>query len=80
MVKNITLSVPDEVYRAARIRAAEEGSSVSALVSSYLRSISEQGSGFARLEGQQRLIQGQISRFRAADRLERDEVHDRVVR
>jgi plasmid stability protein len=32
-MKSITVSVPDDVYRAARIRAAERGSSVSALVS-----------------------------------------------
>jgi len=36
-VANITVSVPDDVYRAARIRAAEQGSSVSALVAEYLR-------------------------------------------
>ena len=41
-MKNITVSVPDDVYRDARIRAAERGSSVSALVAEYLRSLSEQ--------------------------------------
>jgi hypothetical protein len=30
-VKSITVTVPDEVYRQARIRAAERGTSVSAL-------------------------------------------------
>jgi plasmid stability protein len=79
-MRNITVSVPDEVYRAARIRAAEEGRSVSAMVSAYLRSLSEQGAEFARLEEQQRRIQAQIVRFRAADRMGRDEVHDRAVR
>lgn len=79
-MKNITVSVPDEVYRAARIRAAEEGRSVSAMVAAYLRSLSDQGAEFARMEAQQRLIQAQIVRFRAADRLGRDEVHDRALR
>lgn len=79
-MKNITVSVPDDVYRDARIRAAERGSSVSALVAEYLRSLSEQDSEFARLEAQQRQVQDQIDRFRARDRLDRDELHDRAVR
>lgn len=79
-MKNITVSVPDDVYRAARIRAAEEGVSVSAMVTAYLRSMSDRGAGFDRLEAQQRRIQAQITRFRAADRLTRDEVHDRALR
>ena len=79
-MRNITVSVPDEVYHAARIRAAELGSSVSVLVSEYLRSLSGQAARFTRLEAQQRQVQGEIKRFRGADRLGRDEVHDRAVR
>jgi plasmid stability protein len=79
-VKNITVAVPDDVYREARIRAAERGSSVSGLVAEYLRSLSEEESEFKRLEAQQRQVQDQILRFRAADRLNRDEVHGRAVR
>lgn len=79
-MKNITVSVPDDVYRAARIRAAGRGSSVSAIVTEYLRSLSGGDAEFARLEAQQRRIQGQIEHFRAVDRLERDEIHDRAVR
>ncbi len=80
LVKNITVSVPDDVYRAARIRAAEQGRSVSGMVATYLRSLSGADAEFARLEAQQHRIQAQIKRFRAADRLTRDEVHDRAVR
>jgi plasmid stability protein len=79
-VKNITVSVPDHIYRDARIRAAERGRSVSALVAEYLRSLSEQDSEFTRLEAQQRQVQDQIERFRARDRLDRDEIHERAVR
>ena len=79
-MRNITVSVPDGVYRAARIRAAEEGRSVSGMVAAYLRSLSGTDAAFARLEAQQRDIQTQIKRFRATDRLARDEVHDRAVR
>ena len=79
-MRNITVSVPDEVYRAARIRAAEEGRSVSGMVAAYLRSLAGPDAGFARMEEQERRIQAQIKRFRASDRLTRDEVHDRAVR
>jgi plasmid stability protein len=80
VVKNITVSVPDDVYRSARIRAAERGTSVSVLVGDYLRSLSEREAEFARLEAQQRRVQDEIERFRAGDRLDRDEIHGRAVR
>jgi hypothetical protein len=79
-VKNITVSVPDDVYRDARIAAAERDTSVSSLVVGYLRSLSDRMRQFNRLEAQQREIQAEISRFRAADRLSRDEAHERAVR
>lgn len=74
------MSVPDEVYRAARIRAAETGTSVSFLVAEYLRSLSEDDAEFDRLAEQQRLITRQIQSFSASDRLDRSEVHDRALR
>jgi len=40
-MRNITIAVPEDVYRSARIRAAERGTSVSALVAEYLRSLSD---------------------------------------
>jgi plasmid stability protein len=79
-VKNITVTVADDVYRAARIKAAERGRSVSALVGDYLRSLAGQDAEFSRLEQQQARVQRQIKRFRAADRLGRDEIHDRAIR
>ena len=79
-MRNIPVSVPDDVYRTARIRAAERGRSVSALVADYLRSLADHDAEFARLEAQQWAIQRQIRRFRAGDRHGRDEVHERAVR
>jgi hypothetical protein len=35
---------------------------------------------FSRLEAQQQQIQSEIRRFRARDRLDRDQLHDRAVR
>jgi plasmid stability protein len=78
-MKNITVTVPDDVYRNARIRAAERGTSVSALVAEYLRSLSLREAEFSRLEAQQQ-VQREIRRFRARDRLDRDQLHDRAVR
>ena len=79
-MKNLTVSVPDEVYRQARIRAAEGGSSVSALVAGYLRSLGDQDAEFSRLETQQAQVLEEIDRFRAGDRLDRDELHRRAIR
>ena len=79
-MKNITVSVPDDVYRDARIAAAEGDTSVSALVVGYLRGLSGRMREFGMLEAQQHEVQAEISRFRAADRLSRDQVHDRAVR
>lgn len=79
-MKNITVSVPEDVYRDARIAAAERGSSVSALVVGFLRSLSARSREFARLEAQQLEVQAEIHRFRAGDRLSRDEIHDRAIR
>jgi plasmid stability protein len=79
-MKNITVTVPDDVYRNARIRAAERGTSVSSLVAEYLRSLSGREAEFTRLEAQQKQVQREIQRFRARDRLDRDQLHDRAVR
>jgi len=78
-VKNITVSVPDDVYRNARVAAAQRDTSLSALVVAYLERLSGRMDEFARLEALQHEVQAEIGQFRAADRLGRDEVHDRAV-
>lgn len=79
-MKNVTVSLPDDVYRLARVRAAESESSLSALVADYLRSLGAREAEFARLEAQQDAIAKRITDFRAADRLSRDELHEHTVR
>jgi hypothetical protein len=79
-VKNITVSVPDEVYRSARIRAAEDGTSVSALVAEFLQSLTADDSEFDRLMAQQNRIIGELGDFSASGRLSRSEVYQRAVR
>ena len=79
-MKNITVSVPDDVYRNARVAAAERDTSVSALVVAYLERLSGWKEEFARLEALQHEVLVEIGQFHAGDRLSRDGVHDRAVR
>jgi plasmid stability protein len=80
-VKNITVSVPDDVYRTARVRAAELDSSVSALVTSYLRTLgAEQERRFEQLEAREREVRERLGPFSARDRLPRSALHDRALR
>jgi hypothetical protein len=76
-VKNITVSIDDETYRRARIKAAERDTSVSALVKNFLAGLAAGESDFERLKREERALRGRISNFRAADRLSRDDVHGR---
>jgi plasmid stability protein len=76
-VKNITVSLPDDVYRRARIRAAERDTSVSALVREFLMDLSREKTDFERRKRLQDEVIASIRTFSAEDRLSRDEVHDR---
>lgn len=83
-MKNITVSVDDETYRRSRIKAAEAGTTVSALVKSFLVGLAQDrapGAEFERLERLQQEVLARIRRehpdFSAAERLSRDAVHDR---
>jgi len=71
------VSVPDEVYRQARVKAAERDTSVSALVREFLTKLGEGGSDFERRKKLQDEVLRTIKKFRARDRLSRDDVHDR---
>lgn len=79
-MRNVTVSVPDEVYRRARIRAAERGRSVSALVAEFLSTLNETDEEFERRLSQQEEVLAEIDSFRAGDRLGRDELHNRALR
>jgi predicted CopG family antitoxin len=79
-VKRITVSVPDDVYREARVAAAQRDTSLSAMVVEYLERLSGRMEEFARLEDRQHEVQAEIGQFRAASRLGRDEMHDRAIR
>jgi plasmid stability protein len=76
-VKNITVSVPELVYRRARIRAAARDTSVSALVREFLTGLGDAETEFERRKQLQGRVLRTIKRFRAERRLSRDEAHDR---
>ncbi len=76
-MKNITVSLPEETYRRARVRAAELDTSVSALVREYLTSLAAEETDFERKKKLQDQVISTIVGFRAGDRLTREETHDR---
>jgi plasmid stability protein len=76
-MKNITVSVDDETYRRARIRAAEQETSVSALVKRFLSELASSESDYERLKREEKELRARIHGFSACDRMSRDEVHER---
>jgi phage shock protein A len=76
-VKNITVTVDDETYRRARIKAAERDTSVSGLVKRFLTELAAGESNAEQLKRQERALRERIVAFRAGDRLSRDDVHRR---
>lgn len=81
MMKNITVSVDESTYHSARIRAAEQRTSVSALVKKFLHDVVLEDSPFDKLARQEanlrRRLKSRPETFRAGDRLTRDEAHAR---
>jgi hypothetical protein len=76
-VKNITVTVDDEIYRRARIKAAERDTSVSALVKRFLIELAAGENDAEHLKREERALRERIGAFRAADRLSRENVHRR---
>ena len=88
-VKNLTVSLPDEIYRKARVHAARRDTSVSAMVRDYLVQLSNGATPVppSRSEGLRAALdairQSQIESgvyFNAADRLSRDELYEDALR
>jgi plasmid stability protein len=78
-MKNITVSVDDETYRRARIKAAERDTSVSRMVREFLSRVAGEESQFERLARQERELRERIENFSASDRLSREELHERSL-
>jgi plasmid stability protein len=79
--KNITVSVPEEVFHRAKIRAALLNTSVSALVRQSLEQIAGEETEFERLRSREQQIRVEIAlrhtAFSASERVSRDEAHRR---
>jgi hypothetical protein len=76
-MKNITVSVDDDTYRRARMRAVELDTSVSALVRRFLADLAHGGSDFERLQREERSLRERITDFSAGNRLSREDTHTR---
>jgi hypothetical protein len=77
-MKNVTVSLDDETWRKARIKAAELNTSVSALVKRFLNELGAGESEFERLKREERALRAQVpSGFSAKDNLPRDRLYDR---
>lgn len=76
-MKNITVTVDDDTYRQARIKAAERDTSVSALVKQFLTELATEEDHQERLLRQERELRARVTNFSASDRLPRDELYDR---
>lgn len=83
-MKNITVSVDDETYRRSCIRAAEAGTSVSALVRSFLMTLGQEQIAETEFDRLLRLQEETLASIRArgaglcaADNIARDALHDR---
>lgn len=76
-MRNITVTIDDETYRRARIKAAEQDTSLSALVKRYLESLTAEDDAFARAIAEEDAIRARIAKFDSADRLGREALHRR---
>lgn len=72
---NITVTIDEETHRAARIMAAAQGTSLSALVKQFLTDLAQREARFEALAADEAAIRARIDAFDGADRLPRDEVH-----
>jgi hypothetical protein len=76
-MKNITVSVDDDTYRLARVKAAERDTSVSALVKLYLVGLARGEGSFERLAREEKELRARVRDFSAGDRLSRDQLYER---
>lgn len=74
-MRNITVAIDEETYRAARVRAAAQGSSISALVKQFLKDLTARDARFETLAQEEVTIRARIEDFDAAARLPRGELY-----
>lgn len=77
-MKRITVSVGDQIYQRARLKAAALDTSVSALVKEFLVQLTAEETDSERGKGLQREVIATITAFSAGDRLNREQAHERA--
>jgi DNA-binding IclR family transcriptional regulator len=76
-VKNVTVSLPDEVYRKARVKAAKRNTSLRSLVRRFLESLADEEGEFKKLERLQEESYARVERFQASHRVKLEELYCR---
>lgn len=80
-MKNITIAIDDEVYRSARILAAQRGTSISALVREHLQNLAHHGARQQKeIKERNRLMEALLRKtahFRVGPKPTRDEMNER---
>ncbi len=83
-MKNITISIDEELYRQARIKAAEQSTSISALFKTFLIHLTaneDEETRFQRLAREEQELRAELRASRLGLKpghsLSRDELHDR---
>ena len=80
-MKNITVSVEEDIYHRARIKAAERKTSLSALVKQFLTEIVQEESEFDRLKRREHELRENLRAsgrgLRSSDNLPRKALYDR---
>lgn len=83
-MKNITVSIDDDLYRAARIKAAQQATSISGLFRDFLVRLTTDEAGeteFQRLAREEQELRSELRARRIGLKpernLSRDELHDR---
>ncbi len=83
-MKNVTVSVDDRLYLKARVKAAERGTSISALFRDFLARLVGEDSGeteFQRLQREEEELRAELRARRMglspAHHFRREELHDR---
>jgi plasmid stability protein len=74
-MRNITVAIDEETYLAARVRAAAQGSSISALVKQFLKDLTARDARFEALAQEEENIRARIEDFDAAARLPRGDLY-----
>jgi plasmid stability protein len=76
-MSNLTITIDDEVLRRARVRAAEQDTSVNSILRDYLEAYAASGATWEQAADAILRLSAQARSGRGSARWTRDELHDR---